>query len=483
MDSPRYTATLVHNFVEYTMTHGEEPDPAADVVLGDPLRYSWGFENELIPGQLLPSTSEFTLVARTAGDVPDVDEGDLVVFSVVTAGVTIVGPVVMRVASVDVGFMPKESPYRASCKITAVDALSELGSLYPHAIGNGAGSYWGRIHWRCRFAEFAVTMGRAIGCGTWWGDREDPPYPDAGGSYAGALDQALENKGGYKGKSARDLLTSLLNSHQPNGHTHTVAAIYSADGSWPAGYRRVGPDVYWGDRLDNADAAALSLLAAETALPVGFRYLLVPASRHSSPGAGYGAVELDGSWCDLPSSARRARGRAFNVVNVLGEENVKDPGPGYVPIEAARMIGSGLAPERGAIARELPTQLDLGYNPPATIGYTRPAVTAAAGRFLSDASDFAAPWAYDAFTLRASRMPQADALAILPYLAPRLPGETDGDGQVLRHITFTNVDDELEFPHSPGDPEVAGFVTAGTLTVQAGDLVWSLRTTPGLPIP
>jgi len=62
-------------------------------------------------------------------------------------------------------------------------------------------------------------------------------------------------------------------------------------------------------------------------------------------------------------------------------------------------------------------------------------------------------------------------------VAPRLPGETDGDGRVVRHVTIHNIDPDLRFDGAP----VTGFVTGGSMTMEGGDIVWKLDTTPGLP--
>jgi hypothetical protein len=91
-----------------------------------------------------------------------------------------------------------------------------------------------------------------------------------------------------------------------------------------------------------------------------------------------------------------------------------------------------------------------------------------------------ASWVYDGFTVRASRVPAGLRDRVLPRLAPRVPGEPDGNGQILKHLTIYRPADSMRFADAPG--LVTGFVTQGQLRIMGGDLVYGFTLTPGLPI-
>src|SRR5687767_3657638 len=87
MDAPFYTVTVASLTAgwSYTTTHGDTPTGSEPVLLGDPLTYRWGFADNLIPGQLLPSVASVTLFAATADDVPEVQIGDEITLDVALA--------------------------------------------------------------------------------------------------------------------------------------------------------------------------------------------------------------------------------------------------------------------------------------------------------------------------------------------------------------------------------------------------------------
>lgn len=505
MDAPYYTATVTSLTAgwSYTATHEEVPDPGEPVHLGHTLSYRWGFSDDLVPGQLLPTVASVVLYAQTADDVPDVQIGDQITLDVRVgvAGPRIIQPPPMRVTSATVE-IDLDQAYVAEVKVTAVDTLVDLPGMFPAVLGDnfgppGSGLEYDDIRgarraWRPRLAEIANRIGRTIGCPTWWSDTEHPNPGTGAAGWAEGLERALVRRGGWNGRSARDLLTQLLNSHQPSGVTHSVAPGYSSNpATFPAGWQRVGPvaGASWSDSGEPS--------VAEPA--TSHRYYLVPASRTvvagATPWPGRLAVVdglltitaqpttgdtnvrvgLDARWCEIPTTARRAREHIINTIKQTGEIRVQQPSAfvDYQPGELQHVDAASVAAV-GPSGRETPTALNL--IPQGALTPLAPAIAAA--RFFSDASVLAAPWAYDEVKVTSSEIPQADATALLPRIAPRFPGETDGDGLVLRHVTLYALASEARFGN--GDP-MTGFVAAGQLAIADGELTWTLECTPGLP--
>jgi hypothetical protein len=382
-----------------------------------------------------------------------------------------------------------------------VDTLVDLPGMFPPVLGDnfgppGSGLEYDDIRgarraWRPRLAEIANRIGRTIGSPTWWSDTEHPTPETGSGGWASGLEKAYTRRGGWNGRSARDLLTQLLNSHQPSGYTHTVAPGYSANpATFPAGWQRVGP-VLAGSWSDSGEPAVAEPQTSH-------RYYIVPASRAvvagATPWPGQLAVVdglltitgevstgntntrlgLDARWCELPATARRSREHIINTVRQTGQIIVAQPSA-FFSYEAGQLdhYNAASVAAVGPSARETPTALNL--LPQGVLIPLAPAI--AAPRFMSDASVLASPWAHERLQLTSSEIPQADAEQLLPRLAPRFPGETDGDGQVLRHITVFGMDADARFGGQP----MTGFVASGLLTIADGEMTWTLDCTPGLP--
>lgn len=502
MDAPYYTVTVASLTTgwSYTATHGTGPDPDDPVHLGQPLTYRWGFDGKLLPGQLVPAVLSAVLYARTAADVPNVQVGDWITVDVRVGatGPRIVQPPPLRVTAAEVT-VDLDTSYATELVVTAVDTLVDLPGMAPAVLGDnfgppGSGLPYDDIRgarrgWRPRLAEIANRIGRSIGAPAWWADAEHPP-PGTGssGTYDG-LEKAYVRDGGWNGRSARELLTEMMNSHQPSGVSHTVmAGYYATAASWPAGWGRVGPAAAWSDSGEPAVTepqtnhryylmpASRSVTAGATPLPA---YLAVSAGLltvvpRASTGDTNKRIALDARWCEIPVTARRSREHLVNAVRMSGEIAIAQPSA-YYKFERGEVEFTDAASQAavGASARELSTALIVGPRG----AYTPTAPATAAARFLSDASVLAVPWAYERLQLTCSTMPQAQATAILPYVAPRVPGEADGDGLVVRHVTVLAMDADARMGGAP----MTGFVVAGTLTVTDGDMVIDLECVPGAP--
>lgn len=472
MDTPRYVVlvTLHPGTVDeasLVVIQGESPDPDEDLHLADGLTYSWGFEGDLVPGQLEPATASITLLGRTAADLPEIGLGDMAAFAVFIGPAisTMVDPPPMRVTSVEVD-LDQDQDFVATMRLGLTDTLADLNAETPTALRPRPEAP--RFRWRPRLAELAHQIGRSIGAPTWWADDEGPAEHPSWGTLLHGLAITL-----WAG-SARDMLTALLNSHQPGGYTHTAVPGYPT-GSWTSGYDRVGPTTWDPNPPDTPITEPVT----------DERYYLVKASRKAT---GHTTAEIDAAWCDIPAKARKAREQIINVVRVQGETATESAPSSGVWQYAAGFTEADDPTDRaqyGPTVRDLPTQLWLGYTPIGSDPVPPPAPAIVAANFLSDASVRSSPWVYDKFQLVSSRIPQATADTLLPYIAPRFPGATDGDDTVLRHLTLTNLDTAIDFD---GDGEVSGFLVRGSLTVTNptgqpgdGDLIWNLTLTPGEP--
>lgn len=505
MDSPRYTVTVASltRGWSYTTTHGETPDTGDPVHLGDDLRYRWGYAGGVIPNRLGPLLLTAKLVAKTAGDVPTVDKGDLVTVDlrVGTTGQRIIAPPPMRVTTVELEIDENiatgdPDAYAATLTIAAADVTADAETAVPVQRNIGPGTTIQHTRWRACMAQIGKSIGVSIGCPSWWPDAENQL------SSLGFVEPAE-----WKSPAA-EILTRLLASHQPSNYDHVLTPGYDAASAYAAGYRWVGPDdeVNWRTAPGVLDGVAWKADAADPATPL--RYYLVPASRRvdgtggglplafevrdgtltlvpslAAPTArGHGRQAVDAGWCELPAVMRRSREHRANLVQINGERRKVDASvsPASFNFGNGSLTYTGDTSD-GLVVREVNTWLELDDTPDSVyaggvVAYASADAPLVAANYLSDPSSKAA-WVYDAFTLVASRIPQDIADDLLPKLAPRFPGETDGDGQALRHLTIYRP----AAASRAGADLVSGFVTAGELQVVDGDLYWTFTLTPGLP--
>lgn len=525
--TPRYTATVTNQTRgwSYTMTHKQAVSDVPDVQLADELEYRWGFASDQLPGQLEAPEATVRLWARDASHVPVCEKGDRITIDLRmgAAGSRILAPAAMRVAAADLE-LTDHAKYSAKLVVRLIDPASELPA---RIIAQGAMGEQGittmntaSMRWRVRFAEVALRLARTIACPTWWSDDERPAQtsrPNGAGNLLRGLDQPTPVDTGVRvgltglflyPYPASDVLARLLNSHHPSGIAHTLIAGWQSVGStFPAGWRRIGPDTYWNPYNDaNATSgpnpsfvepqtsdryyvvpASRAVDAATTYLPLVFAVAggvltLQPNPSATSP-RGHRPLGIDAAWCQLPATFRKAREHAPNVINMHGQESFQQTS-GSTPTvrDAVRAYANTAAQTAdGTVLRELETALDLGTaaadyhtDPDRFTSVEAPIVAAAA---LTDDTQRTS-WTPDTFTVRLSLMPDAVAASVAPRICPRQPGETDGDAQVARHAVVYRLPDSKRF--TDGNP-VAGFVVRGVMKVINGDVVWQLVITPGLP--
>lgn len=491
MDHPYYTVTVTNETQgwTYTTTEGDEWDPADDAVLISPLVYRWAFDGELIPGHMQPTIATVNLAARTADTAPVVDTGDLVTLDVRigTAGARIIQPPPMRVTSAATRLV--RGAYKALLSIELSDLSVDWRARVAYGFTRNDGMKWARLRFRERLAEIGQLFGYTIGCPTSWANIE-PPAPPAG---VAPLALHIAGTGGGAGDEINwpwpgvfwEALSKLLNSVCPGDLHHTAVTI--RNGSHPSGYEYVG------------DVGAWEHTPALTDPDTDVRIELVPVSRRVPSSAGLplqlavsggilhltprtpaggntvAVLGLDADWCEIPATARRARDGAVNWVNLKGYS----PGTASYPQFTFAAANLSDVAARGLSARDVDTDMQHGpVDANGVVSVFEYNSVAVGNLYLSDTSALEARRSYDAFTLRSSLMDPTFATTILPLIAPRTPGETDGDGRLVRHVTLFDLDHDLRFEGEP----VTGFVTGGTMTISGGDIVWTLDTVPGLPI-
>jgi hypothetical protein len=483
----RVVVTSLTNGWSYTSTHAVVPNPADPVHLLDPFKLNWQFEGEQIPGHLVPSSCSFKMLCRSGSVVPDVQVGDLLTIDVRigTAGARI-GQATMRVTSALVDLDDPADDFPVEVEVTAIATDVDWHEL-------PVGQFYGTIslaaqakrRFRERLAEVTRMVALSLGVPNTWANIDDPPVDGVNNLYPMA-DYSAQT---YENQPLRDLLRKTLNSHFPGGNTHTVVTKVSA--GYPAGYVWCGPaagtwDHSNGGYLDLTDpVSAITLLAVPAGRRVpgaaglpwvfgvsGGVVVLVPVQ----PPAGNPLTQLgiSADWCILPTRARRARDRAnsfvrmrfFHVSATAGE-----PPNGDGIYALAGDTSRGVV----VVVRDVPSDL-MSYRD--TVYPINTAIPIAAAKFLSDSTALNGAWCYDSIKIIASTIPDTVAAWLLPRILPRVPGETDGDGCLVRHLTIANIDPDLRF--ADGGP-ATGFVTGGSLTIADGDMTFELNMTPGLP--
>lgn len=503
----------------YSYTQGDVPDRADPVQVADGATYSWGFADELVPHAMHQLAAGFGLWCHSLADVPTVDTGDEIRLRVTVAGTTLVDSPPLYVSSVetDTDLPPGAPPdgYHALVTIRCVDDTAQLPGYKPQprtlvaAWGTTpAGTPFGQQRWMQRIGEIGQQIGRSVGRPSWW----PSPNPLTGTAGGGGGDQPIivavpgGTDAGVSGilwsDDAAAMLEGTVNTGQPGRQHHTL--VPSWEGAYPAGYSTV---IYPFDGAvdpntglaDPASSRRLLMVPASRRTPnqswplelvvTGGVLTLQPAAASAAQVA-HDRIGLDAAWCDLPVRARRAREHVFNTITLKSllwrtryeagdPASVSSTVPGSVTVsDPATPLGE---PQN---RREVPTYIwVLGQEPGSTFFPGESAIPYQGKPYdhlwWSDASQRAA-WVYDSFTVRASRVPVGLRDRVLPRLAPRIPGEPDGNGQILKHLTIYRPADSMRFADAPG--LVTGFVTQGQLRIIGGDLVYGFTLTPGLPI-
>ena len=493
------------------------------VALADGLTFDWGFSGAQVPGPMDPTTATVRLAAKTATDMPAVERGDLITIDLRTgaAGARIIKPAPMRVTGAEAE-LADHPVYGAVMVLQLVERRAELQNatviqggfnLNPLAFSM---AHW---RWRPRLAELAAQAGWSIGCPSWWADAEDVAQPvysggPVGNQYFGLEDPPRVNTGQVIGttplalwdRSVYKCVDELLMSHLPSFWTHTAYSGYQP-GGYPAGWGKVGPVSNWGyfttTPTDTGPAVAdpasdhkVFLMPASRRadgalgrLPLQFAVrggvlTLAPQHLSQSPApaqSGHARIALDAAWCDLPATVRKSRDGAVNQVNLSGVE-VYQANSGQPQVTRATFrtfANSAVQAADGVVTRNVETQLYHGtagddYHPTNQRFYGTEAAANVAPQLLTDDSARQV-WVYDQFTVKASRIPDDLAGAVLSRIAPRAPTETDTDSHVLRHLTIYRPASKVRI----SDGLIGGFIVKGKLEVKGGDITFTLNLTPG----
>ena len=497
----------------YTSVQGTVPDRTDPVQLADGATYSWEFDGELVPAALHQLALGFSLWCHTATDVPTCDRGDEIRLRLTVGTKTLVDSPPLYVNTVEVATdLPVGLPpdgYTTQVVIRCADDTTNLPALRPQPrtligawLGWGVGTPFGQQRWSRRLAEIAERVGRSLGVPSWWPtgatlattttptqvDIVQPP----GGTEVSAAGKLWT-------EDAATMLETTLNSGQPRHQHHTIVPSWA--GAYPTGYQSgvfprdtsVDPDTGLADPASSRRLLAVpaSRRTPNQSWPLQLGVLdavltLLPAAGPASQVA-HDRIGIDAAWCDLPVKVRRAREHIINTVELKGalmRSAYTAPGPQVDEVVNGSVTAGNPALGEPTNTRSVPTYRLLAQEPGSTFapGNTPIGYGGGAYDFLwwSDASQRAA-WVYDAFTMRASRVDPTLRDTVLPRLAPRIPGEPDGNGQVLKHLTIYRPAPETRFADAP--QLVTGFVASGQLRIAGGDLLYTYTLTPGLPIP
>lgn len=426
----------------YSWEHEQPVDPNAPTMLADSFAYSWGFNDEQIPGRLTPSTTTFSLWSTSAAAMPSPQQGDLVDVTLrLGVGGALMVRCVGRITDAVVQLVPA-SKRPARLTVTVTDLLADLASRFPV---RPRGSFARRAS---RWGLLSYALGLSIGCPVGM-DRSMPLL-------------AIE----WGDDSAESIAATLCASHAPGGVHHTLTPYYGP--GYPPGYEWVDTGIVASSPLPDPESTV--------------KYLLAPASRYMPTAPPQ--PTLSAAYCQVPATARRGREHLINTARISGVWQAADNTIDGADLEKSGQtteISSADAATRGPLGRDIPTQLVLRLfdqaDPDVPLGAdVEPAVRLAAAVHLSDPTALAAAWTFDEFTVLSYATPPPIAAEILPQLVPHYPG--DGDGRLIRHLTVTNLP-----PHArlTADATVRGFITKGTVAISGGKLTHTLTTTPGNP--
>lgn len=473
--------------------------PGANLVLDDTFVYEWAFQDEQVPGQLEPARVSFTISAASLeafgaqpGDaanlwIPQRGERMSFVLRIGNAGTVLASGYTMRITDARLTIVdtdPDEdvNPYPVSLRISAVDQRLEL----PIVAYSGDG-YTDRRATLDRLMEMSFLAQCSVGL---------PTSLSRVQSTAARFTKNLPTR-------FPDGLESWANSQTVDELRALVATPYDRYGAfrndgvsptpaYPTGYSWCAPsNPVSGALADPASDLKVMMVPAnpKTArthkLPLRF---MVDATGlltlTNAPSSDTRLAAVDAAYVDTPTTFRSSRDHAPNLFLIQGDAEWLNVTPTPDVYETRAITVQVTAPDAsasasGPIPRAVPTQLVLGTydgaNPDA--GNTPDTTLAAlvSTTFTPTVRQTSEAWTVDKLRILAYAMPQTEAESLLPMLAPRYPGELGSDGEVLRHLTIYNVADRVRL--LPAD----GWIVAGQITIDRGQLVYDLTTQPGTP--
>ena len=477
---------------EHSTTRGDAANPAADVQLVPPFRYSWEHDGGYIPGRLTPATFTVTYAATSRATLPKTAIGDILEISLYgswwpsveneitkTAG---------RVSDIAYSFDP-EKKYPVTMTVTAADTLADN-----EAITTATRPALDQIRAAAgQSAESAVNLGQLLTANTLAAGirvmlpnalpKDDPARAYNGGNDANALEH----------------IERALNS-APIGGQHLAIIPRWNCGPWPA---NPAPTGYWETRdwQDNPGAYYLSALyATPTLRPATIAqphdrqvrgeisalftltldagvYTLAP--RTPDPEKTAALALIDAHLIDVPANATALKTNAPTIIDIDGGTldaagTLANPWPDRLGTVPAR-IDQSPAP----ITRPLPTALDVARDDRTARPLDEPRLTATAARAAAMFAHQRAPagtLAFDRFTIRGDRIPTNPLfMAIFRRLTPRPFQSLTNRGHLVAPVVIHNLAPTLDMPRN----EIRGYLTAGEITIdKGGEAVYTATLAP-----
>lgn len=464
----------------FTANEGD-PNPAdpPPTILADPFSCKWGFVDEQIPNQLEPIVVAFNIWSTSRRVAPVFTRGDLVRVKVSGQGPLdsqAILNVPVRITEVIAELVPgTEYPFRQ--QITAADLLSDLGSYFPGPRSDKLGG--GVTGIRRRLAWVGYWMGRTIG------------VPAAVPAVSGMLVRTY-----WLGESAASLVATALRSWPPGGIHRALTPYYGA--SYPAGYEFADAHSDTGGASSTAEGGPLPdpgsvirYMVQEASrgtldtppLPLRFRNaggrLVLTGAPAGTPNR-MPAVPAD--VCDIPVAMRQGREHAPNLIRLTGSKFDTAAISDELETTLEVSLPSDVAAS-GVRGRDLDTMLMLrAYNSdpegPSTV---LPYASGVAQTYLADSSARDVKWTFDQFTIRANELDATEAGRLLPILLPAYLDDPTRDGRIVRHLTIHSIAPDVVADTTRST--VDGFIVSGELTIDGGDMTFTVTTTPGKPYP
>ena len=477
-----YTVLLVSSAGRFSLSavRGNTPDRSAPMVLADGLTFTWETTDSRIPGTFEPSAVSFAVACLDASSLDAFRVGERFQFWLLV-GSSFVIQRTFTIADVEVDLDPHRRR-KAHARITGVDGLAELRSRFsdPLAVLNesptstGYGKNVAAVAAAAGFKLYAPgdmfdilspSLGRPVWPGT--------PWPSE--SVDEALAQVLDSGPWTANLSigADRHLTILPAESAPTGYTDLVEAWYGSPPVDPVGWNTAGYVLVPHDRKQSG-------IAQEAWLP------LAPTAEGGLTGSGSTAAlpyiaAVDACHVEAPATGRRGRGSGFTTVIVSGQSVVVDA-EGEVEVgEGTAQLSTRHRSTYGTISREVRAfALVKAYNTdlPQLEENVARTVQGIAEMFLSPEEELATATELDAFLIRLSDMEPAEAEGTILGLTPAPPASfgTQTIHRSTTHAVIYNLPADI-FPST----RYWGHVVAGELTIDGGEMTYSVVLMPGSP--
>lgn len=460
---------------------GVVPDRSTPMVLMDGLTFTWETTDSRLPGTFEPSAVSFAVAALSASSLEAFRVGERFQFWLQVG----TGYAIQRtftITDVEVSLDP-HARRKAQARITGVDSLAELRSrfadpLATHDTYAGSNSYGQNLAAIARSAGFklyapldcfdmtSTTFARPVWPGTPW------PQESVDEALAQFLDSGPWTAQMSVGPDRH--MTILPVETTPAGTVELVQQWYGASAVDPVSWNGAGYVIVPHDRKQSG-------IDTEAELP------LAPTAAGDLTGSGSAAAlpyvaALDACHVEAPATGRRGRGSGFTSVTITGQTLEADDEGLPVPGEGNTQLSSRHRAQYGTISREVKAfamvKIYEGTGLPTLEADVAKTAQGIAQMFLSPECELAQATQLDAFRVRLSDMSPAAALGTILGLTPAPPGSS-GIESMHRSTTPTVVYDLPAdiFPRT----RYWGHTVAGELTIDRGELAYTIVMLPGCP--